>query len=130
MWQLWPLGSARLLQWRRQTRALEMLATSPLPRLPLSHHQPGVAARVPRAAVLLLTLLLTLKEEDDTQQNTLRSRGWGRNTNKKELLYNPQIIPSQLMLQGQGREGGEKQQLGFWRTMWGEKRKREEDECG
>lgn len=60
--------------------------------------------------------------------NTPRMEG-GVQTTKKELLYKTQIDPSQLM--GEERKGRrEKQQLGFQRTMWGERRKREEDECG
>lgn len=69
-----------------------------------------VTARVPRAASLLLSLHGP-KEEDNTQQGTPQPPGWGRSTNgkkkkKKELLYKPQILPSQLMCKDRKGEGG------------------------
>lgn len=76
---------------------------------------------MPRAAVLLLTLHCP-KEEDDIQQNTVRPLGWGRSTNKNELLHKPQIIPSQLMCKdGAGR--GRKAAAGISENNVGRKKK-------
>lgn len=115
-------GSAKFLSEEQKEGSGDADALTPAKACPCGTASLGGTTRVPRAPVPAWP-----RGEDGAPQHP---QDGGRSTdNKKELLYKTQIDPSQLM--GEERKGRrEKQQLGFRRTMWGERRKREEDECG